>query len=104
MIEMKCFRHTKPKHRYILPCSTVPTSITTAAPVPTTTAAAPVPTTTAPAPVPTTIVAPVAAGVTVALLLLCIVLIAVMFGFLWVKRQRRMKAADRNIPLEIMSW
>lgn len=95
MIEMKCFRHTKPKHRYILPCSTVPTSITTAAPVPTTTAAAPV---------PTTIVAPVAAGVTVALLLLCIVLIAVMFGFLWVKRQRRMKAADRNIPLEIMSW
>ena len=89
-------RHTKPKHRCILPsCSTVPTSITTAAPVPTTTAAAPV---------PTTIVAPVAAGVTVALLLLCIVLIAVMFGFLWVKRQRRMKAADRTIPLEIMSW
>ena len=50
------------------------------------------------------ITAPVAAGVTVSLLLLLIVSIAVILGLLWVKRRRRMKAAERSIPLEIMSW
>lgn len=75
-------------------CFVVPT-IATAAPVPTTIAT--------PAPVPTTTSAPVAAGVTVALLLMFIAFITVMVGLLWVKRRRRMKAADENLTLAILS-
>ena len=52
--------------------------------------------------VPTTTAVLVAAGVTVALLFMFIALI--IFGLLWVKRWRRRKPADENIPLEIPSW
>ena len=51
--------------------------------------------------VPTTTAVLVAAGVTVALLFVLIVLI--IFGLLRVKKWRRMKTADENIPLEIPS-
>ena len=50
------------------------------------------------------ITVPVATGVTVSLLLLVIVLVAVILGLLWVKRWKRMKAADRSIPLDILYW
>ena len=73
----------------------MPTTIATAAPVPTTIATA--------APVPTTTYAPVAAGVTVALLLMFIAFVTVMVGLFWVKRRRRMKAADENLTLAILS-
>ena len=63
----------------------VPTTIATAAPVPTTTSAS------------------VATGVTVALLLMFIAFVAVIVGLLWVKRRRRMKAADENLTLGILS-
>ena len=81
-------------HQYTNLCFAVPTTIATAAPVPTTIAtAAPVPTTT-----------PVAAGVTVTLLLMFIAFVTVVVGLLWIKRQRRrMKAADENLTLAILS-
>ena len=63
-----------------------------------------VPTTIATAvPVPTTASAPVAARVTVALLLMFIAFVIVMVGLLLVKRRRRMKAVDENLTLAILS-
>ena len=53
---------------------------------------------------PTTTSAPVAAGVTVAFLFAFLVFVAVVVGLLWVKRWRRMKAADENLPLANLSW
>ena len=47
---------------------------------------------------------PVAAAVTVPLLLLLFVSVAVILVLLWLKRRRMMKAANRSIPLEILSW
>ena len=83
-------------HQYTNLCFAVPTTIATAAPVPTTIATA--------APVPTTTSSPVAAGVTVTLLLMFIAFVTVVVGLLWIKRQRRrMKAADENLTLAILS-
>ena len=94
---------TQSKFINTLLCFAVPTTISTAAPTPTAIAtAAPTPTVIATAaPIPSS---PVAAGVTVALLLMFIAFVAVVVGLLWIKRQqRKKKVPDENLTLAILS-
>ena len=92
-------------------CFAVPTSVSTFSSSVAATVTSPFLTSTVTASTPSvatneqgSMTSPVAAVVTVPLLFLLFVSVAVILVLLWLKRRRMMKAANRSIPLEILSW